>query len=304
MRTYIHTYIRTYVHTYTRTYVHTYIRTYVHTYVCMYIHTFIGTYVHRYVRTYVCIPLAKGPRSAAPTRAGRRPAWVGTAAGRRAVAAGRRAVAPPGGFLHAPLRLRIWGSAADPQIRRRSGAWRNAAGGALRAPRRPPGATKCALARARGRPGASLGAPGRAQTRPGVPPRPRGASGIGDQQLIPKTGGGPGAGRNPPGGALRAPQEGRRPPLRRPSAIGHRPSGPAVPRPPALGAAQRGWAPRPAGRDKSPGNSPAATADRRPTARKVRKLLAAGRCVPCRGTACMRRRGTARGGGSRHNFDF
>ncbi len=241
-------------------------------------------------------------RGGAPTRAGRRPAWVGTAAGRRAVAAGRRAVAPPGGFLHAPLRLRIWGSAADPQIRRRSGAWRNAAGGALRAPRRPPGATKCALARARGRPGASLGAPGRAQTRPGVPPRPRGASRIGDQQLIPKTGGGPGAGRNPPGGALRAPQEGRRPPLRRPSAIGHRPSGPAVPRPPALGAAQRGWAPRPAGRDKSPGNSPAATADRRPTARKVRKLLAAGRCVPCRGTACMRRRGTARGGGVAPQF--
>jgi len=37
-------------------------------------------------------------------------------------------------------------------------------------------------------------------------------------------------------------------------------------RPPALGAAQRGWARRPAGRDKSPENSPAATADRRPTA--------------------------------------
>jgi len=46
------------------------------------------------------------------------------------------------------------------------------------------------------------------------------------------------------------------------------------PRPPALGGAQRGWAPRSAGRDKSPGNSPAATADRRPTAKKVRKLPA------------------------------
>ncbi len=48
------------------------------------------------------------------------------------------------------------------------------------------------------------------------------------------------------------------------------------PRPPALGGAQRGWAPRSAGRDKSPENSPAATADRRPTAKKVRKLQAYG----------------------------
>ena len=48
------------------------------------------------------------------------------------------------------------------------------------------------------------------------------------------------------------------------------------PRPPALGGAQRGWAPRSAGRDKSSENSPAATADRRPTAKKVRKLQAYG----------------------------
>ena len=212
----------------------------------------------------------------------------------RRVGGSRHAAAAPACLEH-PTRRASRAAGRPGVFPRCSGAWRNPAGGALRAPRRPPGATKCALARARGRPGASLGAPGRAQTRPGVPPRPRGASGIGDQQLIPKTGGGPGAGRNPPGGALRAPQEGRRPPLRRPSAIGHRPSGPAVPRPPALGAAQRGWAPRPAGRDKSPGNSPAATADRRPTAKKVRKLLAAGRCLPCRGAACMRRRGTATG---------
>ncbi len=49
-----------------------------------------------------------------------------------------------------------------------------------------------------------------------------------------------------------------------------------APRPPTLGGAQRGWAPRSAGRDKSPENSPAATADRRPTAKKVRKLQAYG----------------------------
>ncbi len=66
------------------------------------------------------------------------------------------------------------------------------------------------------------------------------------------------------------------------------------PCPPTLGGAQRGWAPRSAGRDKSSENSPAATADRRPTAKKVRKLLGAGRCLPCRGTACMRCLGTAR----------
>ncbi len=252
------------------------------------------------------------PRPLGVPRRAKRAAWgvQGTPAPRRRA---KTSVCLPTrhSFLHAaaapaclehPTRRASRAAGRPGVFPRCSGAWRNPAGGALRAPRRPPGATKCALARARGRPGASLGAPGRAQTRPGVPPRPRGASGIGDQQLIPKTGGGPGAGRNPPGGALRAPQEGRRPPLRRPSAIGHRPSGPAVPRPPALGAAQRGWAPRPAGRDKSPGNSPAATADRRPTARKVRKLLAAGRCVPCRGTACMRRRGTARGGGVAPQF--